>query len=230
MLKEKKWLLIIIIVIAVLIALGLSVGWKLAGIIASFILAAGAFVVFYQIRQARLSTNAEVALEMFKELRDEETIDKIRDIYRLNLVLYQDFTQYYKNIVDYILDRLDTLGALNKNGIIDDTLAIEAYGGPAILRCWYQLARYIRVAQKNRGFYADNYEMLTYRTYKYFKDRGIRVAFVNRFKPVPIKDLISEFEEDYFKKELREEFDNIPLFPRNEEKIKEYRNKYRKAG
>ena len=171
--------------------------WQIVAAIATWLLAGGVVFAILQVRQARKSTNAQLAVELFRELRSEETKENLRSIYNLRTQDAKNLTDYQKIRIDHVLDKFELLGALVKQGIIDERLAIEAFAGPPALRCWYQLAEYIKGERKKRGFFLKNYEEFTKRTFKHFKDKGIHLAFSNKY--MQIEDLVKEFEKEEFK-------------------------------
>ena len=57
--------------------------WLTVQAIATCVLAISIVLAFYQLKQARRSTNAQIAIELFHELRNEETKDILRFIYQL---------------------------------------------------------------------------------------------------------------------------------------------------
>lgn len=193
--------------------------WNQLAALATWFLVLGVVFAFLQIQQARKSTNAQIAVELFKELREDKALEKLRSIYRLRPnQTSEQLSNSENHIIDYVLDRLDLLGALVNREIIDNTLAMEGFGGPTIIRCWFQLAHYIRNNQKERGFYVENYEDLTNKCLKYFDDECIKVSFDNPHI-TKIENLVKElrgWEDDESKKEL---------YPRSLEKIKEARRK-----
>jgi hypothetical protein len=135
--------------------------WQIVAAMATWLLAGGIAFAILQVRQARKNTDAQLAVELFKELRNYETVEKLRSIYDLTSEDLKRLPSDREKEIDYILDRLDVLGALVVNRIIDKKLAIETYGGYSALRCWYKLcASFIRLEQCNRGYYNENYEAL----------------------------------------------------------------------
>jgi hypothetical protein len=62
-------------------------------------------------------------------------------------------------------------------GFIDKRLAIEPYGGPALLRCWYRLREYIEQERPIRGYFCDNYEGFTRLCLDYFHNLGVEVKY-----------------------------------------------------
>ncbi len=154
--------------------------------IATIILAAGVGFVFWQVyearKTARKNTTAQIAIELFRELRKPESIDRLRNIYDNELDENQfrdskfERSELGRNI-DYILDRYDTLGNLVMHDIIDKEIAIETYAGTSALRVWYRLAMYIRLMGEERGYYATNFEDYVRKSYDYFKERDIKVWF-----------------------------------------------------
>ena len=190
---------------------GWTWGWTAVGALATIVLAGGVLLAFWQIIQTKKSTNAQIAVELFRELRNKKALQVLRSIY--NLKPQEDIEtlpQGFKDNMDFVLDRLQLLGKLVYKGIINKSLAIEGFGGPAILRCWFQLAPYIWKIQKDRGFYVEDYEILANDCLKYFKDRSIEVSFKNRY--IYIQDLVKELQ-------------NKKLRPRNLKEIKKARKK-----
>lgn len=169
--------------------------WTAIESIATAFLSITVFVAFWQIRQANRSTNAEIAVEIFRELRDAGALKATRSIYHLVPEDFAHFTREQEEKIDYLTDRFNLLGGLVGRKVIDKRLAIAAYGGPAILRCWYQLARYIRKEQRTRQYYIEDYEDLTYVTWKQFKRKRIRVGFTNHDTWDTIPDLVQTFDE-----------------------------------
>ena len=189
--------------------------WNVVAAISTGVLAMTIFIAIYQMRQTRRSTNAQLAIEIFRELRNEDMLNKYRMIYELTTEEIAQLDEDTKKQIeiDYVLDRLDTLGALVEENIIDKKLAMEAYAGASTLRCWFQLAPYIRKLQAKRRFYANCYEVFAYRTYKHFRKERIAVGFHNEKANVKIGNLIEEFS----KKEYSE------LRPRSSRDIKKAR-------
>ena len=188
-----KWVLIVISIL-VIGALGIAavnffyqqelvdflngLGWyKLAGFasgswwvnIPTWILALGVlgglWFTWWQIRETRKSTNAQVAVDLFNRLREDEAVYALRTIYRHepeDLAILLDIKPEdekrtngekigLKKGIEYVLDNLELIGALVANEIIDERMAIEAYGGTTVLRCWYVLREYIKKARTQRG-------------------------------------------------------------------------------
>ena len=190
-------------------------GWTALGTIATCILAASVFFAIWQIRQAKLSTNAQIAVELFRELRSEKILENLRFIYSLkpkeDVENLPDFERYN---IGYVLDRFEILGALVAKKIINKKLAIETYVGQPALRCWYQLCQhYVKKEQDKLGYYHDNYEAFAKECLDYFGDNHIRVGLHNKY--FKIENLVAEFQKDELK----------GLRPRNLKKIKRDRKK-----
>jgi len=149
--------------------------WNTAGSFATWILAGGIFFIFWQIIEARRSTNAEVAVELFKKLRDKDVLDTLREIYALKpndirrlLTSTEEKDVKLAHSIEGVLDKFELLGALVARGIIDERIAIEAYGGPPALKCWYQLGEnYIKKVRKQRGLFCKYVEDFAARTWEY---------------------------------------------------------------
>ncbi len=151
--------------------------WGIMSGFATWTLAGGVFLVFFQIQEARKGTNAQVAVELFRELRREEIIETLRYIYTLN----QDDSPFIlienEKRVERLMDKFELLGILVNQGIVNERIAIEAFAGPPALRCWHQLVRYLRKQENDRGFYILNYEDFVRRSFKHFKKHKIDIIF-----------------------------------------------------
>lgn len=176
-----------------------------------------------QLEATRKSTNAQLAVELFRELRNSEAIKKLRHIYDLKQgdleYLSRGYlSSYVKEDIDYVLDRLDTLGNLVIRDIVDRELAIETYGGPPALRVWHILRDYIRMIQKHRGYYAENFEVFTRLSLDYFKKEGIKIKFYGRGEEDRGIDLVEELTD--LIEAQKNELPGKKLYPRSLEEIK----------
>jgi len=197
-------------------------GWTAVGAMATCFLAVGVVITLVftvaQIRRARLSTNAQVAVDLFENLRNADTIEKLRSIYALKPEDFRPLLRsQQRNDIDYVLSRFEMLGALTLKKIIDRKLAIETYGGAPALKCWYQLYDYIREVQDKRGYCYENYELFVGRCLKYFKRHKIQVKFDKKGKENEIINLVTELK----KRELS---------PRSKKVIKKQRKEAIKRG
>ncbi|MFC1988109.1 hypothetical protein ACFLVH_06215 [Chloroflexota bacterium] len=183
--------------------------WITVEAIATIILAGGVWFAFRQVRQARKSTNAQIAMQLFHELRDEKTIEKLRSIYNLPYDLSTaEGLNRLKNSelkdIDYVTDRFDVLGVLVQKGIVDEDLAIDAYAGTPSLRLWYRLHRHIKKVRSERGYFGANLEDFAARALDYFTRAKpkIKVSFSwmdeEHKKTHKIKDLVTELQNSEF--------------------------------
>jgi len=220
--KMKNWLLTHIIHIAiswivvgfvlVLIYLFLygAVNWQVLTGFATWVLAGGIGVAIWQIivtrentnqqlAETRKSTNAQIAMDLFKELRDEETIKKLRVIYdsvydMSKPIDIKDLKGHKKNDIDFVIDRFDVLGVLVDKGIVDDKLA-DVYAGTPSLRCWYILREYIKEVRKERGYFGDNLEGFARLSLEHFKKTHIKVKFYKKYEEDKGIDLVERLQE-----------------------------------
>ena len=183
----------------------MQIDWQMVAAIATCVLAVGVVSAIVQVRQARRSTNAQVALGLFDKLREKELKNTLRKIYQLkpasvkNLPTSTDKKdKELKNEIEDMLDKFEMLGALVERGIIDERLAIEAYGGPPVLKCWYKLHEYISEERKKRGLFCKYVEDFAARTWEYQrrkrpKDEWIKFRREEKDKPI---NLVEEFERN----------------------------------
>ena len=167
--------------------------WLVVSAVATWFLALGVAYAFLQLQQARKSTKAQLAVELFRELRSDETLEKLRFIYGLKpreiINLPDEERERNKDkhdIIDHVLDRFELLGALVSQGIIDERLAIEAYGGPPVLKCWHQLGEnYIKKIRSQRGLFCKYVEDFAKRTVKYQLKRVPKDEWICFLKEIP---------------------------------------------
>ena len=203
--------------------------WQVLTAVATWVLAGGVFLAILQIYQARKSTNAQIAVELFRELRIEGSKDTLRLIYnRLGANTNYIGIEKIKIQVNGLLDKFEMLGNLVDNGIIDPPLAIEAYGGPPALRCWYCLAKYIRAEERKRGYFLQHYEAFVRRCLDYFREEKVEIKFHKEGSSEPPEDLLQ------FSGDLVQFFGSLNTederYPRRLEDIKRARKKHNKKG
>lgn len=147
--------------------------WQAVSAIATCFLAVGIVFAILQLRQARLSTNAQLAIELFHGLRSINMKDVLRDIiYKEKRETIMKLPKDKMKQIEEVIDWLDLLGGLVKGRIIDEKLAIETYAGAPALRCWYQLGEhFIPTVAQERGSYCLNLEDFVKRTLKYYMIR-----------------------------------------------------------
>lgn len=163
--------------------------WTEIMAIATWILAAGVGVAIWQTSHAksqadqqaevaRNSMKAQIAVELFEMLRHANILDTFRKIYDLEPADVRRVVAG-KNKADVILrqqiggilDKFELLGALVHQGIIDEHIAIEVYGGPSVLKCWYQLGDdYIKKIREKRGLFCKYVEDLAARTFNFQRE------------------------------------------------------------
>ena len=206
----KRYLLIFIIWGLGAVGLVIWKGWEQLAALATWFLVLGIVFAILQVRQARKSTNAQLAVELFKELRSDRALEVLRFIYSLKPDGLHALSSTDLHSIDYVKDRLDLLGALVDEGIIDTRLAIDAYAGVTALRCWYQLHEWVKEVRDERGYFGDNFEGFARLSLEHFKETHIKVKFYKKYEEDKGIDLVAKLQE----KELQ---------PRCFEKIKKDR-------
>jgi hypothetical protein len=179
--------------------------WSVLSGVATWILALGVFIAIIQIQQSRNAANeqaeetrkninAQIAIDLFDRLRSKEMKETLRFIYSLNK---DDLPPIYvKDLyrIEDLIDIFDLLGNLVVQEIVEKKLAIEAYAGPPALRCWYQLSRFLRELEKERGTYVINYEDFVRLTYDYFVKEKMPLNLKNfRGEIIPVIDEIGNW-------------------------------------
>ena len=193
--------------------------WGAVSAFATWVLAGSIFLAFWQIRECKRSTNAQVAKDLFRELRNYETVDKIRSIYELKIEgpNKPDFGENTTKHIDYVLEGFNILGALVAKGIIDKQLAIETYTGHASLRCCYKLCKhYIRRAQRRRGYYQEKFETFERLSLDYFKEHQLKAKFY--WSEEDDIDLLDKLQDDNLRPGSLEEIIKDRIYEAKDEK------------
>jgi cbb3-type cytochrome oxidase subunit 3 len=173
-------------------------GWTAIGAIATAVatifIIGGIIFAFRQISEARKSTNAQSALELFRELRNPETIEKLRLIYELTQDEFDNLPSEKSKEIDYVIDKYGALKIWVDTGIIDKKIAVEA--GPSALRCWYRLHSYIKNVRDQRGYYGYNFEAFVRLALDHFRKRGIWVKLWQEGHQGEDVDLVTELQDE----------------------------------
>lgn len=195
--------------------------WEVLTGFATWVLAGSIFLAIWQIivtrestteqlKAATKSTNAQIAMDLFKELRDAKTIEMLRTIYDLPYDLstaegLKKLKNNEKKDIDYVLDRFDVLGVLVQKKIVNEELAIDVYAGTPSLRCWYRLHKYIKEVRDERGYFGVNIEDFAARSLEHFDKHKIKVKFywMDDKKIHKVENLVKELQESEFPPQRR---------------------------
>jgi len=196
------WLFIVVLLVIAVFFIISDLFWHLWDwteimAIATWILAAGVGVAVWEAahtksqaeKQAEVSRNsmkAQIAVELFDMLRHEDILTTFRKIYDLEPTDITRMMQHpskadvaLRQEIGGILDKFELLGALVHQGIIDEHIAIEVYGGPSVLKCWYQLGEdYIKRIRKKRGLFCKHVEDLSARTFNYQRNSASKEEWI----------------------------------------------------
>ena len=171
--------------------------WQIVAAIGTWLLAGGLIFAILQVRQMGKNTNAQVAVELFKELRKEEILKTLRKIYRrkptdlkrlLNISTEEENKEdaTLRDDIEKVTDNLELLGALVAQEIFDTKIAIEAYSGSTVLRCWYKLKEYIEEVRKQRGgLYCKYLEDFAWRTWDYQSRKSPQEKHIRFYEDIP---------------------------------------------
>jgi len=169
-------------------------GWTAVLAIATCVLAGSIFIAFLQIRQTRRSINAQTALDVFRELRNPETIETLRLIYKLTQDDCEGMPIEKSKKIDHLIDKYAALEVWVNNGIIDKKIAVEA--GTSALRCWYRLHSYIESTRNKRGYYGDNFEAFVRLALDYLHKNKMRVKLWQEGHKGEDIDLVTELQDE----------------------------------
>lgn len=119
-----------------------------------------------QLREMKRSTQTQLVLPLFKELRSSDARSELRDyVYKLD----RDKPVVNKKnsgAIEEVVNRINMLGILVWEGIVDESLAMKSTRSSAI-RAWYKLENYIRLERDKRGQYAIWFEDYVSRCLRY---------------------------------------------------------------
>jgi hypothetical protein len=179
---------------------GWTWGWTALEAIATVILVIGIGVALWQVfitrESTRKNTTAQLAIDILREFRNEESKNTLRFIYQLNVEDINNLCAPDLYGIESILDKFQLLGTLVNQKIIYGELSIGL--GPPAFRCWYKLFRYIREQREKRGFLYEQYEGYTEYCLNYFNNLGFKVLF-QREGGTDNVNLVTELQ----KKEIR---------------------------
>jgi hypothetical protein len=206
------WFVIFVLFVVLLlktIRFGYLTDWVAITAFATWVLAGGVLVAIWQISETRRSTNAQIAMDIFKELRSDEALQSLKTIYNREDNSPDKLNDTDKEKITLILDMFEVLGILVDKEIVDKDIAIHAFGGASALRCWYSLHNYIKIIGNERGPYKLNFEIYTRRCLEYFLKKGIDVKLTYGGKNGEKKtvDIIAELQKPEFKPRTREEIE-----------------------
>ena len=143
--------------------------WEaIAGFVAAGIVFGAAIFAYVQLREMKRRRNADVVVEIYRELRNREAIETLRFIYRVEPEEVEHLPDQQRLDIERMCDRFEMLGILVCEGSIAESLALELILGSP-LRCWRQLCPYIqrRRGPPGRGHYARYFEDYARRSIKY---------------------------------------------------------------
>jgi len=198
-----------------------ALDWQVLMGFATWVLAGGIFLAFSQIREARRSTQAQIAMDLFRELRDKKTMAEIRKIYDLPDNYSEPKDEYQKGIIEYLISQLNVLGVLVEKGLIDKELAPDAYAGTTSLRCWYKLHKYIKKGRDDRGYFGVYFEGFARLSLEHFKRKGIEVKFHKKGEEDKRIDLVTKLQEEKLRPRS---FKEIKKAQKTQQKSKEKEN------
>jgi hypothetical protein len=176
---KSNWVIILTIIwfAAGFVLLGTyrAFDWRVLTGFATWFLAGGVGVAIWQIvvtrETTRKSTSAQVAAFLFQALHEDEAVDTLKMVYSIGPAFSTSILENDKDLrrkVENVLDNLELMGALVTQGIFNEKMAIEAYSGPTVLRCWYVLKEYIEKVRCQRGgLYGKYLEDFAWRTWEY---------------------------------------------------------------
>jgi len=191
---------------AILIVILGGGNWNQLAAIATWFLVLGIVFAILQIQETKRSTNAQVAVSLFEKLRDGNILNTFREIYGLKpndirrlLTSTKEEDVKLRHRIEGVLDKFELLGALVAQGVIDERIAIEAYGGPPVPKCWYQLGgNYIKKVRRQRGLFCKYVEDFAARTFDYQKKLSPEDEWVwfRRSEKGKLINLIEKFRDN----------------------------------
>lgn len=176
----------------------------IVGFVTVTILIGAVFFAWRQVRAARLGIHAQIMIGLVENLRNSETIDGLRLIYGKKPEEIQKSSRDDMEKIGRILDRLDMIGHLAYQGVLNEYLVAEAFAGPTALRCWHQLRQYIEKNRETRGGrYCVGVQYLAEFTIKYQIKNMPKDQWVIYYRELPdSKDSINLIEKELAKPEL----------------------------
>jgi len=153
-----------------------GVNWTAVGAIAACFAALFTLllvgVAWRQLGHLRKSTDAQVAVGLFKSFYEPSVRETLRLIYRTRPGDIKNLPRSELDEVEKEINWLDMVGHLLCRRSIDEHLAIRAFGGHTAVRCRYQLREYLAEVREERGGYYG-------KGLDYFASRALIFQIVN---------------------------------------------------
>jgi hypothetical protein len=137
--------------------------------VTAFVLLVTVIVAWSHVRATRKSTDAQLAVGLYKTFYGAETRKIVRSIYELDHEKIMKLLRSEKDEIEMVLNFLDMIGHLLKQGGTDKYLAVGALGGAPALRCWHKLGQCIKEEREERrgGYYCIGLEYFAKFVIKY---------------------------------------------------------------
>lgn len=173
--------------------------WEaVAGFVGAGVLVVAGAIAWWQVSVARKSTDTQFVVGLYERFYNEETMQILRLVYQAKADDVENLPRDKRDKVYMMLNWFDMIGVLMRKGVVSDYMAVEAFGGSPVLRCWYVLGDFIRREQEGRGgYYCQGVEYFARCTVKYqicniSKDKWMK------FYPGPCRDkeIVNLIEEE----------------------------------
>ena len=133
---------------------------------------------------------------MFRELRSTHNLNLLRYIYSLKPEHFKNLNRSQESEIEIAIGRLNMLGILVANDVINEILAAESLAGPTALKSWYQLHAYVRETRQSRGsYFVEYYEDSTRRCLDYFKNNNRQFWFSREGEEDIRVDVVAELQK-----------------------------------
>jgi hypothetical protein len=151
-----------------------------------------------QVKSARKSTDTQLVVGLYERFYTPETAEVLRSLYPMKPEDVQNLPRYKMDKIYIMLNWFDIMGVLMIKGTISDYMAVEAFGGGGVLRCWHILSNYIMKVRERRGsYYCKGVEYFARCTVKYQIRNSPRNQWI-KFYPGPLREreVVNLIEEE----------------------------------
>jgi hypothetical protein len=168
------------------VSTGWELGWEAVAALAAIF---AVWVACRQLGGLKRSTNAQLAADLHRRLFSDETRKTMRLIYSVPPDCVRYLSQADRDRIEEVLNLLNMVGALLRDGTIDERLAAYTLGGAKAVRCWYRHApRIAKERRLRRGKYCGDLEYFAKRVVQ----RQLRSDPVSEWICLSSKPLIAE--------------------------------------
>lgn len=141
---------------------------KIAQIVEMVVVVAAAITAYFHLHDSKKTRAIGFFLPLFNELNSPTSVENRKRLYEIDSKKdVRQLTPDEQVVINTVVNQLDFLGFLTKQGLIEQTLVLPLYYG-TIIRCWEFSESYVLWQRSLRGTnFAEHFENLAEESHKY---------------------------------------------------------------